>query len=210
MNTRWLATLLALLLSACTTLPVQEAAAPPASVSHPLGYTLPLGAPNIYDNAVFARFSLVADRPFQVHGTTLADWLMASVADESVKSTGATFPKDMPLVHRVGYVMDARNRAFGRIIALVETLINPQTQDRLLLFSLDMGWVKTGEANGEWSETRGTMKPVTRQEAAEIMEPVHMLVAAGYAQFAKAHGLPVPTIPVVPVRTERKHHAAVR
>jgi len=132
------------------------------------------------------------------------------VIDEAVRSTGETFPKDTLLVHRVGYVVDARNQAYARIIAMVETLINPANQERLILFWFDMGWIQKGEANGDWSQTRGTLKPVTRQEAAEIMEPVHLLVAHGYIQFAKAHGLPVPEIPVVPVTTERKHHAAVR
>lgn len=194
-----------LILSACSTLPAQEAPAPSALSSHPLGYTLPPGAPNLYENEVFGRFMPVAQRPFQIHGMKLADWLLASVVDEPVMSTGASFPKDIRLVHRIGYVMDARNRQYARILALVETLINPHTQDRLILFSLDMGWVKTGEANGDWSETRGTMTPVSRQEARAIMEPVHLLVATGYAQYAKAHGLPVPTFPVVPVRERHRH-----
>jgi len=80
----------------------------------------------------------------------------------------------------------------------------------LILFWFDMGWVQQGEASGVWSQTRGTLKPVSRQEAAEVMAPVHLLVALGYVQYAKAHGLPVPKIPVVPVRSERHHQAAVR
>jgi hypothetical protein len=199
-----------LLLSACTTIPVQETATVPASSAHPLGYTLPPAAPNIYDNAVFGRFRFVTQRPFQIHGTKLTSWLMSAVIDEAVRSTGETFPKDALLVHRVGYVVDARNQTYSRIIALVETVINPTTQDRLILFWFDMGWIEKGEANGVWSDTRGTLKPVTRQEAAVVMEPVNMLVAIGYALFAKAHGLPVPTIPVVPVTTEHRRHAAIR
>lgn len=207
--TRWLLCGL-MLLSACTTIPVQDATTVPASVVHPLGYTLPADAPNLYDNAVFARLKLVTHRPFQVHGVKLATWLIAAIADEAVHSTGESFPKDALLVHRVGYVTDARNPAYSRIIAVVETLINPFTQDRLILFWFDMGWVQRGEANGVWSQTRGTTVPVSRQEAAEIMEPVHMLVATGYIQFAKAHGLPVPKIPVTPVRSKHHRQAAVK
>jgi hypothetical protein len=199
-----------MLLSACTTLPVQEATIASAPLVHPLGYTLPPAAPNIYDNAVFGRFHFVTQRPFQVHGMKLAPWLIAAIIDEAVQSTGESFPKDILLIHRVGYVTDARNQTYSRIIALVETLINPTTQDRLILFWFDMGWIEKGEANGVWSETKGTLKPVTRQEAAVVMEPVNLLVAIGYSQYAKSHGLPVPTIPVVPVTTERHRHAEVR
>ena len=208
MMMRWLLCGL-LLLSACTTIPLKEAAIAPAS-SHPLGYTLPPAAPNLYDNAVFDRFTPVVKRLFQINGVKLSDWLVAAVVDEPVRSTGETFPKDTLLVHRVGYVMDARNKVYGRVIAMVETLINPQTQDRLILFWFDMGWVQQGEPNGVWSETRGTLKPVSKREAAIVMTPVHLLVANGYLQYAKNHGLPVPKIPVVPVGTERKHHAAMR
>lgn len=208
MTRRWLLCGL-ILLSACTTLPVQKVPGSSGDPSHPLGYTLPSGAPNLYDNGVFWRFMPVAKRLFQIRGVKLADWLVANIVDEPVYSKGESFQKDILLVHRIGYVTDNRNRAYGRIIALVEILINPQTQDRLILWSLDMGWVLHGEADGVWSETRGTMKPVNRQAAGEIMDPVHRLVAAGYAHYATAHGLPVPTIPVTPIRSEHHRQAMV-
>jgi hypothetical protein len=190
--------------------PATEGTLPPVLSAHPLGYTLPPAAPNLYDNAVFGRFHFVTQRPFQVHGMKLATWLMSAVIDETVRSTGESFPKDILLVHRVGYVVDARNQTYARILALVETLINPATQDRLILFWFDMGWLEKGEANGKWSETKGTLEPVSLGEAKAVMEPVNMLVAIGYSQFAKAHGLPVPKLPVVPVKGEHKRHAAIR
>jgi len=207
MSTRWLATLLALLLSACTTLPVKEATvSAPAPSSHPLGYTLPPDAPQLYDNEVYGRFHHVARRPYQVHGVKLAPWLLSHVLDEAVHGAamGREVTETVLLVHRVGYVTDNRNRQYGRILALVETLIDPATQYRMIQFWLDMGWVSAGEASGVWSQTKGVPRPVSRMEAADLMDPVHLLVAGGYLQYAKRHGLPVPTIPVVPVRSE--HH----
>ena len=201
--------LMVLLLSACTTIPVREA--PINHSSHPLGYTLPAEATNLYDNEVFARFVQVRQRPFQVNGVTMADWLIARVVDEPVRGPAMGRPggeEPVLLVHRVGYVTDNRNQAYGRILALVETLIDPETQYRMIQFWIDKGWVTNGEANGEWSAVNTTTRPASREEAVSLMQPVHAMVAQGYIQYAKAHGLPEPTIPVVPVKTERHHRQA--
>src|SRR3990167_4333883 len=74
----------ALAWSACSTLPIQETAAPPMLSSHPLGYTLPPDAPQLYDNEVYGRFQHVARRPYQVHGVKLAPWLLVNILDEAV------------------------------------------------------------------------------------------------------------------------------
>lgn len=201
-----------LLLSACTTLPAREAAVLPGPASHPLGYTLPPDATQLYDNEVYGRFHRVAARPYQVHGVTLAPWLLSYVLDEAVWGTamGRDSTESVLLVHRVGYVTDNRNQQYGRILALVETLIDPATQYRMIQFRIDKGWVMNGEANGEWSDGNTTSRPASREEAVSLMQPVHLMVAHGYIQYAKAHGLLVPTIPVVPVTTERHQHAGLR
>ena len=210
MTMRWLLCGL-LMLSACTTIPVKEATAPPVvtAPAHPLGFTLPPDAPQLYDNEVYSRFHRVAQRPYQVHGVKLAPWLLSHVLDEAVwgNAMGREATEPVLLVHRVGYVTDNRNQAYGRILALVETLIDPVTQYRMIRFSLDNGWVKSGEANGDWSAMRTTAAPIRRDEAILMLEPIHMLVAIGYLHYAKAHSLPVPKIPVVPVTTERHRHA---
>jgi len=201
----------ALAWSACSTLPIQETAAPPMLSSHPLGYTLPPDAPQLYDNEVYGRFQHVARRPYQVHGVKLAPWLLVNILDEAVygDAMGREITESVLLVHRVGYVVDNRNREYGRILAIVDTLIDPATQYRRIRFWLDMGWVASGEVTGDW-KGKMTTEPVSRSEAVALMEPVHLLVTSGYLQYAKAHGLPVPTIPVVPVTTGEKHHAAGR
>ncbi|HZY30817.1 MAG TPA: hypothetical protein VFF86_04160 [Candidatus Methylomirabilis sp.] len=178
---------------------------------HPLGYTLPPDAPQLYDNEVFARFVKVRQRPFQVHGVKLAPWLIAHVLDEAVRGNamGREATEPVLLVHRVGYVTDTRNQAYGRILALVDTLIDPATQHRMIRFWVDQGWVTNGEATGRWSPWKTTSRPASREEAKGLMEPAHLLVAAGYVQYAKSHGLPAPTIPVVPVKSER-HRQAMR
>lgn len=198
------------LLSACTTVGIQQGAAPS---QHPLGYTLPAEATNLYDNEVFTRFVQVRERPFQVNGIKMADWLIARVVDEPVRGPSMGRPESVEsvlLVHRVGYVTDNRNQAYGRILAIVETLIDPETQYRMIQFWIDKGWVTNGEANGEWSAVNTTTRPASREEAVPLMQPVHAMVAYGYIQYAKAHGLPEPTIPVVPVKTERHHRAGLR
>jgi hypothetical protein len=192
---------MALLLSACTALPRVE------RHQHPLGYSLPPGAPNLYENAIVERFHLVARRPFRVNGVTLAPWLVATVLDEPVygRSMGrATHEERVLLVHRVGYLMDTRNRAFGRILAIVETVIDPATQHRRIQFWLDVGWVRGGAASGEWSPPRATTQPVTIAEATVLMRPVHLLVARGYIAYAKANGLPVPSL--MPAEDEQKEY----
>src|SRR3990167_6439718 len=202
MNRRWLVALIVLVLSACTSVGVQQAQAPS---SHPLGYTLPPDAPQLYDNEVFARFVQVRQRPFQVHGVKLAPWLIAHVLDEAVRGAamGREATEPVLLVHRVGYVTDSRNQAYGRILAIVETLIDPATQYRQIRFWVDQGWVQRGEADGVWSKGNMSTRPASREEARGLMEPVHLMVANGYLVYAKGHGLPVPTIPVVPVKIGR-------
>lgn len=201
-----------LLLPACATVAVQEVAPSPTPLFHPLGYTLPSDAPQLYDNEVFGRFTHVARRPYQVHGVTLAPWLLSNVIDEALHGVamGREATEPVLLVHRVGYVTDNRNLQYGRILAIVETLIDPATQYRMIRFWLDRGWVKNGEADGRWSDTRATPRPISKGDAVLVMEPIHMLTAIGYLQYAKKNGLPVPNIPVVPVRSEHHRQAAMR
>lgn len=213
MRLRWLLCGL-IFFSACSALPLREAQTPPTPVrsSHPLGYTLPPDAPQLYDNEVYGHFHHVARRPYQIHGVKLAPWLLSHVLDEAVQghAMGRNATETVLLVHRVGYVTDNRNLQYGRILAIVETLIDPATQYRMIRFWVDTGWVQHGEANGVWSKANMMTRPASRAEAVEMMQPVHLLVAHGYLQYAKNHGLPVPTIPVVPVRSEHERHAAIR
>jgi hypothetical protein len=142
--------------------------------------------PDLYDPEMVHTYTLVAKRPYQVHGRQLAPWLIATVLTPQAAHVGPPLagatpggavarPRDVILV--IGYVTDSRD---GRIIAVTETFGHPSDNTRRIRAWVDDGWVKDGKGSGEWQPPIRSEGPLAPKQAAAFMEQVHRLVHSGF------------------------------
>jgi|SRR3990172_7629026 len=158
----------------------------------PEGLPNALEMPDLYDPGIVNTYNIVAKRPYQVNGHTLAPWLVATVLTPKAAHVGPPIvssaehhaagghPKDVILV--IGYVTDARD---GRIIALSETFTHPGDETRTVKAWVDDGWVTKGKGSGEWGPEIRSETALTLQQTAAFMGQVHRLVQTGFEQSLK-------------------------
>ncbi len=142
--------------------------------------------PDLYDPAIVSTYTMVAKRPYKVHGRELAPWLMATVLTPKAAHVGPPLvshgpgasgvtPKDVILV--IGYVTDTRD---GRIIALTETFGHPRDNSRTIKAWVDGGWVTKGKGSGEWRPLMRSETALTPQQTEVFMEQVYRLIQTGF------------------------------
>lgn len=142
--------------------------------------------PDLYDLEIVGTYTVVAKRPYKVHGRELAPWLMATVLTPPAAHVGppvvsahpphgARILKDVILV--IGYVTDTRD---GRIIALTETFAHPGDDTRSIKAWVDEGWVTKGKGSGDWGPAIGSESALTAQQMGAFMEQVYRLIQTGF------------------------------
>ena len=119
-----------------------------ASLSHGAD-GLPPNVPDLYASTDIAHYQVLRDHvPTRLHGKALPPWLVSTILSQShAYSQQQESGQRTPLVLLIGYLTDTRN---GRIVAIVETFLHPDTGLRSLRAWVDEGWIAAGRGSGDW------------------------------------------------------------